>query len=218
MRAYQVLLNGGSATARPGAARRPTKLFALGLAICLILAGVAWFAIERPREEIASNKEMTSKQVTAAHGDAMPSIAVLPFQNLGGDPKEDYFSDGITNDIIADLLNAPFEDVANAQITPNILYVHGLALVGEDRIAGDHEQIVEAGKIGDDVDRDAVAEGRGGERRAAARCPPRRSARPTRRSLDLSVGREIPCPQSCNRHRVIRAQRNMPYAMRAICG
>jgi len=32
-----------------------------------------------------------------------PSIAVLPFKNLGGDPEQEYFSDGITNDIITDL-------------------------------------------------------------------------------------------------------------------
>ena len=31
------------------------------------------------------------------------SIAVLPFQNLSDDPSQDYFSDGITNDIITDL-------------------------------------------------------------------------------------------------------------------
>src|SRR5262249_28496738 len=32
-----------------------------------------------------------------------PSIAVLPFANLGGDPREDYFSDGITEDITTEL-------------------------------------------------------------------------------------------------------------------
>jgi adenylate cyclase len=32
-----------------------------------------------------------------------PSIAVLPFANLGGDPQQDYFSDGITEDIITEL-------------------------------------------------------------------------------------------------------------------
>jgi adenylate cyclase len=32
-----------------------------------------------------------------------PSVAVLPFANLSGDPQQDYFSDGITEDIIAEL-------------------------------------------------------------------------------------------------------------------
>lgn len=32
-----------------------------------------------------------------------PSVAVLPFDNLGGGPDQDYFSDGISEDIITDL-------------------------------------------------------------------------------------------------------------------
>jgi adenylate cyclase len=32
-----------------------------------------------------------------------PSIAVLPFDNMSGDPAQDYFSDGITEDIITEL-------------------------------------------------------------------------------------------------------------------
>ena len=32
-----------------------------------------------------------------------PSIAVLPFENLSGDPEQRYFSDGITDDIITEL-------------------------------------------------------------------------------------------------------------------
>ena len=35
--------------------------------------------------------------------DGSPAIAVLPFANMSGDPAQDYFSDGITEDIITDL-------------------------------------------------------------------------------------------------------------------
>jgi pimeloyl-ACP methyl ester carboxylesterase len=33
----------------------------------------------------------------------MPSIAVLAFNNMSGDPEQEYFSDGISEDIITDL-------------------------------------------------------------------------------------------------------------------
>src|SRR5262249_20685386 len=34
---------------------------------------------------------------------AKPSIAVLPFANLSGEPAQQQFSDGVTNDLVADL-------------------------------------------------------------------------------------------------------------------
>jgi adenylate cyclase len=39
----------------------------------------------------------------AAETDDIPSIAVLPFENMSGDPEQEYFSDGITNDIVTTL-------------------------------------------------------------------------------------------------------------------
>jgi DNA-binding winged helix-turn-helix (wHTH) protein len=41
-----------------------------------------------------------------------PSIAVLPFANLSGDPQQDYFSDGITEDIITETLHRDCAEIA----------------------------------------------------------------------------------------------------------
>ncbi|HEV2608327.1 MAG TPA: hypothetical protein VGT79_10140, partial [Xanthomonadaceae bacterium] len=48
----------------------------------------------------------------AAGGSADKSIAVLPFVNMSGDPKNDYFSDGITEEILNALAQVPGLKVA----------------------------------------------------------------------------------------------------------
>src|SRR5215467_4593839 len=49
------------------------------------------------------------------------------------------------------LAYASFEHVSHSQFAAHLLYVHRLALVGEARISGDHEQRLEARQSGDDV-------------------------------------------------------------------
>jgi TolB-like protein/Flp pilus assembly protein TadD len=63
-------------------------------------SGGEWIAtIPRVGYRFAAEPGATTKPDPYS-GPVMPSLAVLPFQNLSGDPEQDYFADGIVEDII----------------------------------------------------------------------------------------------------------------------
>ncbi len=49
------------------------------------------------------NVDFAAKAAQRAQHSTMPMLAVLPFENLGGDPEQEYFSDGLTEEMISQL-------------------------------------------------------------------------------------------------------------------
>src|SRR5688572_27529324 len=80
-------------------ARRWHWAVAASLILLAVVAGAAWIATaDSTKDARATLATWVGKK--PATSSTRASIAVMPFANQSGDPKRDYFSDGITEDII----------------------------------------------------------------------------------------------------------------------
>lgn len=99
-----------------------------------------------------SSREPKAARPSPNHTDK-PSIAVLPFTNLSGDPEQEYFADGITDDIITALTksrwlfvttrNSSFAFKGKAIETEQVAHRLGVRymLSGSVRRSGNHVRI-----------------------------------------------------------------------------
>ena len=104
---YRVLSHPGAAAQRVVSAKKALRKIWRNIAISiiafiiLIVAGaLVWKFYWR---SASRETEITTGHKLALELPDNPSIAVLPFDNMGGDREQEYFSDGMTDDLITDL-------------------------------------------------------------------------------------------------------------------
>jgi TolB-like protein/class 3 adenylate cyclase/Flp pilus assembly protein TadD len=101
VRAYRVQMEpaamGKAASAIRWASPTWRWLAAASLALMALVGLAAWLRPWQPTVETASVERMAYPLPDK------PSLAVLPFKNMSGESEEDYFVDGLTDDLITDL-------------------------------------------------------------------------------------------------------------------
>ena len=105
VRVYRVRLNTGGTVPlpqqksnRPESPKNWQRMLGVAVAFIIVAAGIGyWSKYSLPQEEQASIENMAFPLPDK------PSIAVLPFTNMSGDVEQEYFADGITENLITDL-------------------------------------------------------------------------------------------------------------------
>ena len=103
-----LLVPAATAAPPPGRSRRVRTVVAgaslAGLVVIVVLV-VLWQRLAARARE--AGPRAVAAAVTAATGTAIPTVAVLPFANIGGDAANDYFTDGITDELAHALARVP---------------------------------------------------------------------------------------------------------------
>ena len=76
------------------------RILWFGLALALLFAGI-WFV--RSYRRMPSSVGSSAMPATASLAKRINSVAVLPFENLSNAPGQEYFTDGMTDELINDL-------------------------------------------------------------------------------------------------------------------
>ena len=94
VRVYRLRLDPGASSAPSSRkAQRLPKTLVAALVVLIVLAGVGWGGWRWLKPHESAGLPLPDK----------PSVAVLPFANLSQDPAQEYFSDGVTEDLITGL-------------------------------------------------------------------------------------------------------------------
>jgi adenylate cyclase len=97
VRVYRVRTEAGAASTSSVPRRGRRALLLGGVALVLVAAALAAWRILAPApDETAA----VAEEFTVPGFGGAPAIAVLPFDNLSGDPEQEYFADGIAEDLI----------------------------------------------------------------------------------------------------------------------
>ena len=104
VRAYKILMEPEAAGKVIGEKRKTKRWMAVVVAVVILIGFAGWYLYIEQSKRV----EPASVEKMAFPLPDKPSIAVLPFDNLSGDSEQEYFSDGITEQIITSLSKVPY--------------------------------------------------------------------------------------------------------------